>query len=82
LEYVESQNGRWVPGAEAFEAAIQTHPRLQWVRYIREKPGAKIAITGVVEKLRRDQFAVEKKKSGPYRNSRVFFRGKAPARQT
>jgi len=80
LRYIREngQNGNWVPGVEAFKAATESEDcrKLEWVRRdIVEKPKRRIAVTRVIERVRKNEFRdIEREKHGPYQQSRVFFR--------
>jgi len=72
------RNGKWVPGIEAFKAAIEYEEcrELQWVRRdIIEKPKRRIAVTRVIKRLRENEFRdIEKEKRGSWQGAPVFFR--------
>jgi len=77
LTHVSGQDGAWVRGIDAFNAAIATEQcrKLGWVRYIEGKPKARIAVTRVIERLMQDEFHdIEKEKRGSYQFAPVFFR--------
>jgi hypothetical protein len=79
LRYVRA-NGytNWVPGIEAFNAAVNQCRDLPWVRYTRENPKARAAITAVIERLRQSEFTdIERRKDGTTQTARVYFRVKA-----
>jgi hypothetical protein len=68
-------DGSEIRGMDAFRSACQACSNLEWVRYIEAKPKARAAITAVLERLMRSEFAdVEKRKHGSSRSSRVSFR--------
>jgi hypothetical protein len=67
--------GAWVPGIEAFNAAIEECCQLPWVLYTSKNPKGRIAITSVIERLMETEFTdIEREKRGSTRSARVFFR--------
>jgi hypothetical protein len=77
LMYVRGngRNGNWVRASVAFKVATEEHGTLEWVRYIEEKPRAKIVVTRVIERLMQSEFCdIEREKRGCWRSAPVFFR--------
>ncbi len=78
LKHVREQNGEWVRGKDAFEAAIGLEEccNLEWVRYIQKNPKARAAITRVIAQLieQHEEFRdIKMDKRGRNRNAPVLY---------
>ena len=77
LQTVEhlSRDGKWVRAADAFEQTISDHPGHAYVAQLRAKPGRRIGLSAVTERLRLAEFPqLERRKAGSRRNAPVFYR--------
>jgi len=74
------QGGEWVSAREAFERTVADHPDHPWLGHIAAKPGRRIGLSAITERLRAAEFpSIERRKEGPRRNAPVLYRvGPAP----
>ena len=75
------QGGEWVPARDAYERTVADHPDHPYLGQIAAKPGRRIGLNAVAERLRAAEFPnIERRKAGPRRNAPVLYRvGPAPA---
>ena len=67
--------GEWVPARVAFERAAADHPDHPYLGHIAAKPGRRIGLSAIAERLRAAEFAhIERRKTGTRRNAPVLYR--------
>jgi hypothetical protein len=68
-------DGEWVPARTAFERAAADHPGHPYLGHIAAKPGRRIGLSAIAERLRAAEFAhIERRKAGTRRNAPVLYR--------
>jgi hypothetical protein len=74
------RGGEWVPAREAYERTVADHPDHPYLAHIAAKPGRRIGLSAILERLRAAEFPdIERRKAGPRRNAAVLYRvGPAP----
>jgi hypothetical protein len=69
------EGGDWVPARTAFAQTAADHPEHPYALYLKEKPGRRIGLAAVAERLRSAEFPrIERRKAGARRNAPVFYR--------
>lgn len=67
--------GEWVAAREAFERVAAEHPEHPYLGHIAAKPGRRIGLSAITERLRAAEFAhIERRKAGTKRNAPVLYR--------
>jgi hypothetical protein len=67
--------GEWVPARVAFERAAADQPDHPYLGHIAAKPGRRIGLSAIAERLRAAEFAhIERRKAGTRRNAPVLYR--------
>ena len=71
--------GAWVAARDAFERTAQDHPEHPYLGHIAAKPGRRIGLSAITERLRAAEFAhIERRKAGTKRNAPVLYRTGRP----
>jgi hypothetical protein len=71
--------GEWVAARDAFERAAADHPDHPYLGHLAAKPGRRIGLSAVTERLRAAEYAhIERRKAGTKRNTPVLYRTGQP----
>ena len=71
--------GEWVAARHAFERTAVEHPDHPYLGHIAAKPGRRIGLSAITERLRAAEFAhIERRKAGTKRNAPVLYRTGQP----
>jgi hypothetical protein len=71
------QRGRdgWVRYSDALELTIAAHPDHPYVAYVKEKPGRRLGLAAVAERIREAEFAhIERRRASDKKNAPVYYR--------
>ncbi len=73
------QSGEWVPARAAFAQTVSDHPEHPYALHLKAKPGRRMGLATVAERLRATEFVkIERRKSGSRSNAPVFYRVARP----
>ena len=74
------ERGDWVPARDAYERTVAEHPDHAYLGHIAAKPGRRIGLSAITERLRAAEFPdIERRKAGARQNAPVLYRvGPAP----
>ena len=73
------QSGEWVPARAAFAQTVSDHPEHPYALHLKAKPGRRMGLATVAERLRASEFVrIERRKAGGRRNAPVFYRVARP----
>jgi hypothetical protein len=73
---VEQQGqGGWMRYRDALDATMDAHPEHPYVAYVKEKPGRRLGMAAVAERIREAEFAhIERQRAPGKKNAPVYYR--------